>query len=430
MRNIPVEQIIIKENRQRQEFDEAALYELVESIGERGLINAPMVRPGSATGEYILISGERRIRAMRIMHEYALSIFYDGRKIPLDHIPCTIPGEGDVDELGAHELELFENIHREDLTWQERDKAIAEWHAMREKQAEAKGERQTFTATASEILGRPAVGQPVTSVREAVVVAQHLSDPDVAKASSRKEALKVIERKAITAENIKRAFEVGTVAPSSRHQLLQHEAATVVFPECTFDCILTDPPYGIGADKFGEQSDGHDYDDSYQRWLELMVAMAPRWYRWCKPEAHAYIFCDIRNFTKLSDIMTSGGWNVWPTPLIWNKQNGTLPRPEHGPRRTYETILYAIKGDKKVLGVFPDIITCSVEHTSIHPAQKPVALYMDLLRRSCRPGDVVLDSFVGSGTIFPACNRVNLTAYGTENSPGFFGEAMKRLEEK
>ena len=430
MRFIPLDEITIAEDRQRQTFDEDAMNELIESIGERGLIHALTVREDDGLN-IVLVAGERRLRALRFMHEYAVPVTYDGRKVPLDMAPCVLPGEGKaISDLAALEIELFENIHREDLPWQERDAAIARWHAMREKQAEERGEKQTYTATASEILGRPAVGQPVTSIREAVTVAKHLDDPEVKKAASRKEALKVIERKATVAENVKRALEVGTVAPSSRHTLLQHDATTAVFSECSFDTIITDPPYGIGADKFGEQSDGHTYDDSFESWLMLMKRMAELWYKWAKPEAHAYVFCDVGYFHILKDRMEAADWYVWRTPLVWNKQNGTLPRPEHGPRRTYETILYAIKGNKKTLGIFPDVITCSADHSTTHPAQKPVELYCNLLRRSCRPGDMVLDSFCGSGTVFPAANKLSLTATGTELNANYYGEALKRLEEK
>ena len=114
---------------------------------------------------------------------------------------------------------------------------------------------------------------------------------------------------------------------------------------------------------------------------------------WPKPECHAYVFCDIDNFHELKRIMQGAGWWVTRTPFICTKPNsGRVPHPEHGPRRQWEMILYAIRGKKKTLGIFPDVITTFADANMTHGAQKPVALYSNALKRSVRPGDRVLDS--------------------------------------
>jgi hypothetical protein len=93
-----------------------------------------------------------------------------------------------------------------------------------------------------------------------------------------------------------------------------------------------------------------------------------------------------------------------------------LPRPDYAPRRTYETIMFASKGEKKVLKVASDTLVIPMVRGLLHGAQKPVALYEDLLSRSASPGDRVADPFCGSGTIFPAANRLRLKATGIELS--------------
>ncbi len=418
-----LEEILVTDNRQREEFDQDALNDLIEDIATNGLFHPLVVR---ATGtETTLGAGERRLRALRELHEFVVPVKFDGRIIPLDTAPVVTLGE--LSELDALEAELSENIKRADLTWQERDKPLALLHELRSKQAAARGETHTTTATMKE-LGLA----NVTNVREAITVAEHLHVPEVAKAATRKEALKVIERKRTEEHNVKLATDMGRIALNQRHTLLNEEClgALRTVPEGTFDAICTDPPYGIGADSFGEQSDGHQYDDSLQHWHKLMPTFALEAYRVGKPQAHAYVFCDPEMFVYLKAYFLAANWTPWRTPLVWVKNNGTLPRPEHGPRRQYETILYAIKGDKKVTAVWPDVITCPAEHTTTHPAQKPVGVYVDLLRRSTRPGDIVADPFAGSGTIFPACNRLNLRAWACEQVPNAYGECLKRLEEK
>ena len=62
-----------------------------------------------------------------------------------------------------------------------------------------------------------------------------------------------------------------------------------------------------------------------------------------------------------------------------------------------------------------------------HGAQKPVALYIDLLKRSVKPGDVVFDPFAGSGTIFPAAHQAKVKAIGIEMNPEYAGLCVQRI---
>jgi len=63
-----------------------------------------------------------------------------------------------------------------------------------------------------------------------------------------------------------------------------------------------------------------------------------------------------------------------------------------------------------------------------HAAQKPVALFRDLLSRSARPGDTVLDPFCGTGSILEAAHDLKVKATGIENDPTSYGIAARRLE--
>jgi site-specific DNA-methyltransferase (adenine-specific) len=92
-------------------------------------------------------------------------------------------------------------------------------------------------------------------------------------------------------------------------------------------------------------------------------------------------------------------------------------------------ILFAIKGKKRVTQIFPDVISVQSDPNLGHQAQKPVGIYKDLLRRSCRPGDSVLDPFAGTGTIYPACHELKLKATGIELSAAACGIAAQRIKE-
>ena len=424
MKVIPLSSLSIPDNRQRREFDPKKLQALADSIMSKGLLHPPVVRFDG--DKYILVAGERRTRAITSLSSIDVSIQCHDTTIPAGSLPVTLLG--DLHPLALREAELEENTIRVDLSWQEQAAAVAELDALRKEQAAATGGSHSAKATATEILGREAVGSEITKVTDSIVVAKHLADPDVAKAKSQKEAIKIIQKKA---EALHREKLAETFNPEVTPHTALLGSCFSLSPELaagSFDVILTDPPYGIGADSFGDMaSTEHAYEDSSDYALECYKLVAREGFRLTKPSAHLYAFLDPRMWHEVSFEFTLAGWDVWPTPLIWNKLNGMLPKPEHGPRRTYEMVLFASKGGKKINKVAADIITCPLVQDRNHGAQKPVALYTELLSRSALPNDRVLDFFMGSGTIFPACNKLKLIATGMEVHKPYFDLALSRI---
>ena len=418
---IKPEDVVIPENRFRRDFDEKKLTELRESILRNGLIHLPTVEKQG--DKYTLRSGERRVRVLGALAREGVEVSAPGAKVPRGLVPVAEWGE--LTELQRIEIEIEENVVRADFTWQERTKALAALHDLRKRQ----NPEQTFVATASEVMGKPAVGSQRSAVSEAVMLSAHLANPEVAKAKSQKDAVKVVRRlaEAKHREEIAKTYDVNKFP----HKLLKGEALDHLstLPDRSFDVIITDPPYGVGADNFGTMaSTGHDYEDSYKYWKDLMAWFPDETDRLAKERAHAYVFCDPRRFDELAALMVLANWTVFPTPLIWFKgNNGMLPHPKHGPRRTYEAILYAWRGDRQVLlEAKPDVIEVTPVRSLRHGAQKPVALYQDLLSRSARPGDAVLDCFGGTGPVLVAANRMRLVACYIERADDAYNIALGR----
>ncbi|NEW60321.1 ParB/RepB/Spo0J family partition protein, partial [Sulfurovum sp. bin170] len=99
VREIDVEDIAPNPYQPRKYFDEDALLELSESIKQHGLLQ-PIVVVDKGDDEYLLVAGERRLRA----HELA----------ELDTIKVII-ADVDIDDAKLRELALIENIQRENL---------------------------------------------------------------------------------------------------------------------------------------------------------------------------------------------------------------------------------------------------------------------------------------------------------------------------
>lgn len=98
LREIPVSSIEANRHQPRTVFDEEQLSTLVESVRALGVLQPILVRPAENPGQYELIAGERRWRA--------------ARRAGLQTIPAVVRT---VEELGALEQAVVENLHRQDL---------------------------------------------------------------------------------------------------------------------------------------------------------------------------------------------------------------------------------------------------------------------------------------------------------------------------
>ena len=436
MQHTPVNLISVLPHRLRKDFDPSKLMELTESIRKNGLMHPLVVR--HENGNILLVAGERRLRAIQDLWDLGESLRFDNQHVTAGTVPTITLGE--LDELSALECELEENVRRADLTWQENAQALQRLHELRLRVHPG----HTVGDTAREVYGVDAdtplekLGSQYANVKETIAVAAHLDDPDVSSAKSSREAFKILVRKEEAASNAALADKVGLTFGAHSHNLLLADSTEWMLGTCPpaqFDVILTDPPYGMDAQDFGDAAGrlvgiDHQYKDDWRGFKDLLTEAARGFDRVAKVEAHLYVCCDIDQFHFLKQLFTSiGDWNVFRTPLINYKTDaGRVPLPEHGPRRCYETILYAFRGRKRVTAIFPDVIETRGDDNLGHGAQKPVSLFRDLLRRSCRPGDRALDPFCGTGTIFPASHELRVAATGIEREPAYYGIAVKRIE--
>ena len=426
--HIQAHKVIIPPERQRTEHDIEAHQELVESIIKHGLFHAIVLRNGDT-----LVAGERRIRAMKDIIELGGSIIYDGETYADGFIPYVELGS--LSPLAAEEAELEENIRRTDLSWQDRARATARLEVLRKTQAElGLREPQTRREFALEVRGGDNANDQ-TEVRNDVILARHLSRPEVAKAKTAKEALKVLKNIERQERNEELALSIGKTISSHSHKLLLEDSLVWLgkAEAAQFDIILTDPPYGMGADEFGDSggaaAGAHGYMDDAEYFRKIMGTFIPESFRVCKEQAHLYCFCDIDKFAWLREAFAYVGWKVFRTPLIWYKPNGQrAPWPDKGPQRKYETILFAVKGDKLVTKLMGDVLVHPTEENLGHAAQKPVALYRDLLARSAVPGSRVLDPFGGTGPLLPAAHDLKCYATVIERDPASYGIAATRLK--
>lgn len=138
---LPIDRITPNPNQPRQQFDEESLQELVASIKQKGILTPVTV--WDKDGEYILIAGERRLRAAKIAG--------------LTDIPAYVIEVKDDAEL--MEMALIENIQRENLNAIEEAEAFAvlnsKFGLTQESVAKAVGKKRVTVANSLRLLKLP-----------------------------------------------------------------------------------------------------------------------------------------------------------------------------------------------------------------------------------------------------------------------------------
>jgi DNA modification methylase len=429
MKTVKIEDVL-REDRQRTKIDPKPLDELKRSIASsKGLLHPPVIA-FDKEGRPNLVAGERRLEAMRQLHEAGLPFSHDGQPVPLWEMPYTSVAELSEDDLAEAELE--ENLIRVNLSWQDETRALSKIHELRKKQ----NPEQTISATAREITEKSEKPVAFHSERRAIaqseIVAPYLNDPEVQRARSREEAHRIVLDRVENQIKGRNVIEAMQTKAASNHQLILGDCLEELkrLPAGQIDTIITDPPYGIKADKMGK-GEFHMYDDSPDAALEVCRAVIREGFRLTKPKAILFMFCDVDHFVTLRTYAAQQAWTPWRAPIVWHKgTDGHAPWGKAGFVRTYECILFAVKGGKElVYPGGPDVHYCKRPGRAerVHAAEKPVGLLEHLLHLSTLPGQTVLDPTAGSGPIISAGIRKSCKVIAIEKDKNAYDHCLQRL---
>lgn len=437
MQIIPITSLVVRA-RQRREIKPVPLHSLKESILGRGLIQPPVAWFDEAENVHVLSVGERRLRAVQLLQKDGLSFHCNGRTIEPGQLPILSLADF-LDAAGRFEAELDENLQREDIEWQDRARALAQLHEMRQVANPA----QTLTATAKELVERQAATQnpnytsPAAArigIQQAVIVSRELHDPKIAAARNVHEAYQLVLLRDENAVRAAIARRENAALPTKPAIEIRHADATVFLPQLTepiVDLILADPPYGIEAGGGGFRSrtvHHHNYADDVATAKSLAQTILTEGFRLTKPRANLFLFCHPRLWNWLHDAALNMGWTPFPAPIVWQKSEteGLAPWGREGFRRTYETLLYATKGQKGLYSSPVDIISSKrvPRHERTHAAEKPVELLKLLIECSTLRGDFVLDPCCGSGSSLVAARELGRRGLGIEQDESYYNLAL------
>ncbi len=132
-------------------------------------------------------------------------------------------------------------------------------------------------------------------------------------------------------------------------------------------------------------------------------ALSDASYRALRPGGTAIVWYDLWKLGRLADAMAAAGFKMLRL-IVWNKTN---PVPLNS-RAIYlsngrETAVLGVKRGKPTFHSQYDKGDYSLpipRHNGarIHPTQKPLGLFQELIRKHSNRGDLVVDPFLGGGT--------------------------------
>lgn len=208
------------------------------------------------------------------------------------------------------------------------------------------------------------------------------------------------------------------------------------------DLYITDPPYGVSysdKNKFLNQADKgnriqkpieNDHlsvKDSAALWLQVFENAS----KYMQNISSYYIFSAQGGDLMMMMMMMIDKVFQLKHCLIWVKNNHVLGRCDYNYK--HEPILFGWKkgGTHKFLGGFK---TSVLEFdkplkSDLHPTMKPVGLICELVTNSSNEGDLILDTFAGSGTSFVACHKTNRRCFGIEIDAKYCSVIINRMIE-
>lgn len=200
------------------------------------------------------------------------------------------------------------------------------------------------------------------------------------------------------------------------------------FPDGYFDLAIVDPPYFSGPERRGFY--GKKISPiGVQRIYEKSEC-------WQVPDEDYF-----KELFRVSKEQIIWGCNYFEYPfspgrIVWDKCNGNSDFSDceiaycsmHDSVRLFSYMWNGMFQGKSITEGTIQQGNKALNEKRIHPTQKPVALYEWLLNRYAKPGDIILDTHVGSASSLIACYRTNHSYVGFELDKHYYDLSKKRLD--
>ena len=231
---------------------------------------------------------------------------------------------------------------------------------------------------------------------------------------------------------------------------LEHETYQALFRDKKADMIFTDPPYNVKIDghvcgngkvkhKEFKMASGEMKSEEFKKFLEDNFGLLKEF---SKNGSLHYICMDWRH---IKEIINAGSsiYQDFKNLCVWNKDNGgmgSLYRSKHelvfifknGNRAHKNNIELGVHGRYRTnVWDYPGVNSFGGDKDKLkmHPTIKPVEMIKDAILDVTTRKDIVLDSFLGSGSTLIAAEQCGRICYGIEIEPLYVDTAIRRWQD-
>jgi site-specific DNA-methyltransferase (adenine-specific) len=196
------------------------------------------------------------------------------------------------------------------------------------------------------------------------------------------------------------------------------------YPDGHFDLAIVDPPYGIGCD--GKGMSGRASNSKKFKGFTGSKYLGGEWDK--EPPPVEY-FNEVRRVSK-NQIVWGANHFISKIPIdspcwiAWDKKQNPNDNAAD-----CELALTSFKTAVRLVRIpWSGFGHINLNETRIHPTQKPRKLYDWLLANYAKPGDRILDTHLGSGSIAIACHYREHHLTACEIDPDYYAAALDRIE--
>lgn len=393
-------------DRQREEVGSIA--NLADSIQRRGLLHPIVI-----DRDLQLIAGERRLEAAKLL---------GWKEIPTHY-------HDELDENEKKIIELEENIRRKNLHWKEEVLSILDYH-----DAQRKVDPEWSLDQTAEVIQLDKkwitqiiqVGKRLRSGDERIHAAEglHSAQRTLHREHNRRVEGDLSKFHETMQQELEPQVEDSPSDSSepkpqtSKVRATDQDILCEDFlewaPEYTgpqFNLLHCDFPYGINHHRSAQGGSKRwgAYQDSPDIYWELLECLCQNLDRFAAASCHLMFWFDMGYYTDTVTRLRRAGFSVWAKPLIWHKSDnrGIIADPERGPRHTYETALFASRGDRFTVQAVADSYSAPTSKAeSLHVSQKPIPVLRHFFRMLVDDSTLLLDPTCGSGTSLVAAESL------------------------
>jgi DNA modification methylase len=253
--------------------------------------------------------------------------------------------------------------------------------------------------------------------------------------------------------------QLGDIIELGNHRIIcgdstKNETLSKLFGDSKASMIYSDPVYNIninysggigGKSEYGGTVNDNRSETEYYKFIEDSITAG---LTVTNKDAHVFYWCDQVYIGYIQDIYRKRGIEN-KRVCLWIKNNQN-PVPSVAFNKVYEPCVYGILGKpylssdqtkhNEVLNqemttgnqLLEDIDIWLAKRLSgkeyEHATSKPITLHEGAIKRCSKIGDIILDSFLGSGSTLLCAEQLGRAVYGCELEPVFCDLIVKRWE--